>query len=165
MQQLEAKIESMKKQSEKKKTAFMTLFLEKTKFAQRFYEKYKLRFTTSEMSKCTVAELENVGKHKIELRRIARRDRAAAVAIQKMWRGYSTRKLFVVLLAEYRRVRTGAVKTIAAIWRGWSTRKHIRERAQKRLHWAVITIQRVTRGSVVVLMFNVARLHPAKECL
>ena len=137
---LEAKIEHMKKQSEKKKTDFITLFREKKSFAQKFYDKYKLRFTISEMSKCTVAELEKVGKHKIALKRIARRDRWAAITVQKMWRGYYTRKLFVVLLAEDRRVKTAAVNAISAVWRGWHTRKTIKEEAKNRLQWAVTTI-------------------------
>ena len=67
VEELEAKIETMKKKSEKRRTDFITLFREKKSFAQKFYDKYKLRLTVSEMSKCTVAELEQVGKHKIAL--------------------------------------------------------------------------------------------------
>ena len=140
VEELEAKIETMKKKSEKRRTDFITLFREKKSFAQKFYDKYKLRFTISEMSKCTVAELEQVGKHKIALRRIARRDKSAAIMIQKMWRGYYTRKRFVVLLAEDRRVKGAAVNVISAVWRGWHTRKTLKKEAEDKKQWAVLTI-------------------------
>ena len=60
--------------------------------------------------------------------------------IQKMWRGYYTRKLFVVLLAEDRRVKGAAVNVISAVWRGWHTRKTLKKEAEDKKQWAVLTI-------------------------
>ena len=78
--------------------------------------------------------------------KIARRDRAAATMIQKMWRGFFIRRQYLEIWEMVRQEKADAVTTIARYWRQHAVRRRQVEHERGRFSRAAIVIQRHGRG-------------------